>query len=113
MVLTVTWKSAVWWTDSQFGRSVYPSSASARYVLKRWRSRPSRTTGRSALAKIPGVVAWVYAQSPDRDPAWTADPRGLAVRVIQPDDDSAQGDGVPYLIAWLPADGDKMNTALG
>ena len=57
-------------------------------------------------ARIRGVVAWVYAQSPDRDPRWTADPRGLAVRAIQPDDDTAAGDGVPYLIAWLPADGD-------
>jgi hypothetical protein len=56
---------------------------------------------------IQGVVAWVYAQSADRDPAWTADPRGLAVRAIRPDDDTAAEDGgVPYLIAWLPADGE-------
>ncbi len=57
-------------------------------------------------ARIQGVVAWVYARLPDRDPAWTADPRGLAVRAIQPDDDTAAGDGAPYLIAWLPTDGD-------
>ncbi|TDJ55359.1 MAG: hypothetical protein E2O40_06015 [Planctomycetota bacterium] len=56
--------------------------------------------------RIQGIVAWVYAQSADRDPAWTADPRGLAVRAIRPDDDTADGDGgVPYLIAWLPVDG--------
>ncbi len=57
-------------------------------------------------ARIQGVVVWVYAELPGRDPAWTADPRGLAVRAIQPDDDTATEDGAVYLVAWLPADGD-------
>ena len=56
--------------------------------------------------RIQGVVVWVAARLPDRDPVWTADPRGLAVRAIQPDDDTGAQDGVAYLIAWLPADGD-------
>ena len=57
-------------------------------------------------ARIHGIVVWVHAALPQRDPAWTADPRGLAVRAIQPDDDTAAQDGAAYLIARLPADGD-------
>jgi len=59
-------------------------------------------------ATIEGTVVWIYAR--ERDPArprrWTGDPSGLAVRPIAPGDDSTAGEGAPYLLARLPADGE-------
>ncbi len=55
--------------------------------------------------RVEGLVAWVetVASGPD---GWTDDPRGLAVRSIEPADDTSRpGSGTPYLLARLPADG--------
>ncbi|MHC4100482.1 MAG: hypothetical protein ACYTAU_15755 [Planctomycetota bacterium] len=55
---------------------------------------------------IPGVVAWVHAAAPTVGRRWTDDPRGLAVRLITPvDDTSVEGAGSPYLLARLPCEG--------
>ena len=54
----------------------------------------------------PGVVAWVHPATPSVGRRWTDDPRGLAVRMIEPTDDtSAGGTGSPYLLARLPREG--------
>ena len=54
---------------------------------------------------IEGVVAWVHP-SPPRDPRrWTDDPRGLAVRRIEPGDDTTgRVNATPFLLAVLPLD---------
>src|SRR5690554_3957713 len=39
---------------------------------------------------IDAVVAWVHAMPAAVDREWTADPYGVAIRSIQPDDDSSQ-----------------------
>ena len=55
---------------------------------------------------IAGVVAWVHRADPVGIRGWTHDPRGLAVRGIDPGDDTAVlGSGAPYLLARLPRDG--------
>lgn len=58
---------------------------------------------------IDAVVAWVHAMPAAVDREWTADSYGVAIRPIQPDDDSSQlrapGEG-PYLLTRLPHDGD-------
>ena len=55
--------------------------------------------------RVEGLVAWVETAA--RGPSgWADDPRGLAVRSIDPADDTSQpGSGTPYLLARLPADG--------
>jgi hypothetical protein len=54
----------------------------------------------------PGVVAWVHPAAPSAGRRWTDDPRGLAVRMIEPTDDtSVGGTGSPYLLARLPREG--------
>jgi hypothetical protein len=53
-----------------------------------------------------GVVAWVHPATPSIGRRWTDDPRGLAVRMIEPTDDtSVSGTGSPYLLARLPREG--------
>jgi hypothetical protein len=55
---------------------------------------------------IAGVVAWVHPATPSLSRRWTDDPRGLAVRTIEPaDDTSVAGTGSPYLLARLPREG--------
>jgi hypothetical protein len=55
---------------------------------------------------IPGMVAWVHPAAPSPDRHWTGDPRGLAVRVVEPTDDSAApASGGPFLLAPLPHEG--------
>jgi hypothetical protein len=55
---------------------------------------------------IAGVVAWVHPVAPRWGRRWTDDPRGLAVRMIEPaDDTSAAGTGSPFLLARLPREG--------
>jgi hypothetical protein len=55
---------------------------------------------------IAAIVAWIHAATPTRDRQWAEDPRGLAVRAVQPaDDSSVPGSGAPYLLARLPRDG--------
>jgi hypothetical protein len=52
---------------------------------------------------ISGVVAWVHPATPSAGRRWTDDPRGLAVRMIEPTDDtSVAGTGSPYLLVRLP-----------
>ncbi|MHC4786649.1 MAG: hypothetical protein ACYTE6_11870 [Planctomycetota bacterium] len=55
---------------------------------------------------IAGVVAWIHPAPPPEGRRWTDDPRSLAVRRIEPTDDtSVTGTGSPYLLARLPRDG--------
>jgi hypothetical protein len=54
---------------------------------------------------ISGVVVWIHPATPPHR-RWTDDPRGLAVRMIEPaDDTSLVGTGSPYLLARLPRSG--------
>ena len=56
--------------------------------------------------RIDGVVAWVHAAPPANPPRWTDDPRRLAVRGIEPGDDTARaGSGAAFLLARMPKDG--------
>jgi hypothetical protein len=55
---------------------------------------------------IVGLVAWVYPVAPTRTRQWSSDPRGLAVRAVEPTDDSAEpAAGSPFLLAPLPHEG--------
>jgi hypothetical protein len=55
---------------------------------------------------IAGVVAWIHPATPPEGRRWTDDPRSLAVRRIEPTDDtSVSGAGSPYLLARLPREG--------
>lgn len=63
---------------------------------------------------VPGLVAWVHAAEPPARHRWTDDPRALAVRPIEPQDDTAsQGSGAPYLLAELPGDAQGAMTLNG
>ena len=56
--------------------------------------------------RIDGVVAWVHAAPPANPPRWTDDPRRLAVRGIEPGDDTSRaGSGAVFLLARMPKDG--------
>ncbi len=63
---------------------------------------------------VDGVIAWLSAAPAESAPAWTDDPRELAVRPILPGDDplSPPG-GVANLVARLPADCDGTLTLDG
>ncbi len=55
---------------------------------------------------IDGLVAWVHAAPPANPPRWTDDPRRLAVRRIEPGDDTSMaGTGSAILLARMPRDG--------
>lgn len=56
--------------------------------------------------KIDATLGWIHRQAPHASVGWTADPRGLAVRAIQPSDAPSAGfAGRPVLLARLPEDG--------
>ena len=64
--------------------------------------------------ELSGLVAWVHPSLPEGNARWTQDPRGLAVRRIEPGDDtSVPGTGRPYLLVSLPRDGDGAMTFRG
>ncbi len=55
--------------------------------------------------RLPGTVAWVHPQRADDAAGWTSDPRGLAVRRIEPSDDTNVESGSrPFLLTPLPVD---------
>ena len=55
--------------------------------------------------RLPGIVSWVHPQTGDAAAGWTSDPRGLAVRRIEPSDDTNVESGSrPFLLTPLPID---------
>jgi hypothetical protein len=54
--------------------------------------------------RLSGRVLWITPRQPAVHRHWTEDPRSVAVRFIEPDDDSSAGTGVPFLAAELPSD---------
>jgi hypothetical protein len=62
--------------------------------------------------EIDGLVVWQHLAAPDRQPLWTDPPVPLAVRAIEPGDDSSGGAGAPFLAVQLPIDGEGPITLL-
>lgn len=62
--------------------------------------------------RVPGQVLWIHTQPEYREVRWTEDPRRLAVRAVQPADDSSTLPPVsavgPFLVARMPTDVDGI-----
>jgi len=58
--------------------------------------------------KVAGNVGWIGSRGPVTERRWTDEPRGLAIRAIQNEDDSSSGLGRPVLLARLPDDGEGV-----
>ena len=57
--------------------------------------------------RLEGRVAWIEPAPAPAWSRWTVDPRSLAARWVGPEDDSSRPEtGAPYLLAWLPDEGE-------
>jgi hypothetical protein len=63
--------------------------------------------------RLDGHVLWITPRQPAPHRRWTEDPRFVAVRFIEFDDDSSSGTGMPFLAVELPSEATGTITILG